>query len=1661
MSTEIDEKVVEMRFDNRDFEQNVRTSMSTLDRLKTALHLGDTASELDQVGAAVKDIRMDGVVSAIGAVEAKFSAFSIMALDSLIRLKRAAEDYAISLAKSLSVEQINAGWSKYAEKTAAVQTIMAATSKNFDDTGAQMEFVSNQLDKLNWFTDETSYSFLDMVNNIGKFTSNNVDLETSVTAMEGISTWAAVSGANVNEAGRAMYNLSQAMAVGAVKLQDWKSIENANMATAEFKETVIETAIAEGTLIRSANGAIKTAKGVEVSIQNFNQSLSEGWFTSDVLLKTLDQYGSFTDKLHDSMEQIEGDITTSKLIDYVDQYKQGTLDMAEATKATGLSAELLKPMLEELGDDQYALGRKAFAAAQEAKTFREAIDSVKDAVSTGWMNTFELIFGNYEEAKKLWTNVANELWEVFAGSAEARNELLGEWKDKGGRDSFLNGIANAWRNLRNILDTVHEAFETVFPKVTSDQLVGLTNQFECFTEKMFLSEETLGKLKDAFQGLFSVLNIFKKIAVAVLDPIFKLTGSEGFGSLADMLLDVAAAVGRFFTSIDDGLDASGLGKIFESLGTGVSNLLKTLTSKLSEVRKIFPEIGNGLKNIVQVVWNYIKIAFSYIKDNFSIKDIFMGLVGGGILVSANKFIGMIKSVKDAIFGIFSGEKTDGIKKKFSDIMSSIHDSLQSFTTGIKLSSIVAIAIAVGILSSSVQKLSEISPGDIAKAMTAVGILMKMLGKNLESMAQTLSFFNAKGLISAGVAMVFIATAVKTLSNAIIKLAEVPFAQLLKGLFGVGVAILELTIGLKLINGVEIPFRTSVGLLALAESCKILSDALAKFGTMQWDEIGRGLTAMGGALVELVAAMVILGKFSGGGSIAGSIGILIVTQSLSKMADGLMKFGTMQWDEIGRGLTAMGGALAEVVAACTIAGRIGGFSTLFGAGAILIVIQGLDDLANALAKFGTMQWDEIGRGLTAMGGALAVIAGGSLINSLSILGSKSIATVAKPLGDLATSVRKWTNVVIPDGLFTQLSSLAAGIRSFTFDGFGADAISKVAEPLGTLANSVMQWDGISIPDDLGDGLTSLASGVGAFTFEGFGAGAIAKVAEPLGDLAVSIKKWTGVNVPSNLSTNLNNMADGIASFSSDFIAGASLAKAAEPVGQLADSVRKWIGVTVPTNIKNDLSNLADGVKSFSLAFVGGWSLSAVTNPLGELGTALKKWSGVSIPDDIGSKLSEFGLYLNGFASNISGIAEVNSSSIVSFATAIRQVVLAINKTSNIDTGSIDTFINAIHKIIGIDFGTGSFESGSTKVANGITSMVNAIDNFHTSMLTKVESISSVVQKMMADPSKWGFSEFKNNFSKIGTEAGNSLIEAIVSAVKSGDLNSKIIALFKGDNALKLDSILSDESDITSKFDEAATSGANAIKNHEGDYLSAGKSLVDSYARGIEGNASKIDTTVNKIGNAIKTALSGAVDAVSIGSNFTQGLANGISANVGAAIDAATAVGGSVVAAMQAALDIHSPSKIAMRIGEFFVQGFENGISSRQNNAANITKNMGNRIVDSLSGALQIANTVINSGLELSPKIAPILDLSEAKRNVDVLDTLVTKQRAVTVGMTASVGDVNSANIKHLSDLLTNLSKTNQNGVTNNYNIGGVTYDDGTNVASAVGSLIHAIKIERRT
>ena len=438
MSSVIDSRIVEMKFNNSQFESGVKQTLSTLAKLKDSLNFEGAVKGLSDIGSAAKSLTFTTVSSAVDEVNNKFSALQEIAIGALRKIGEEAAGAALKLVdfgKSLSIDQISAGFDKYAQKTSSVQTIMAATADQFTDTGEQMEYVNEQLDKLNWFTDETSYNFLDMVSSIGKFTSNGIKLDDAVTAMQGISNWAAISGQTKNEASRAMYNLSQALAVGEVKLMDWRSIENANMATKEFKEKVLEAAAANGKLKKAADGTFTTiAKGTKVSIESFSSSLSEGWFDSKTLMDVLGLYGSTTDKLYD-LSTATG-ATATDILTLVEAEQKGKLTTAQLADVLGDAANPtsianLRKGIEELASAENEFGIKTFRAAQEAKTFEEAVDSVKDAVSTGWMQSFELIFGDYEKARVLWTDVANNMWDIFNGGAEARNDLLKDWASSG------------------------------------------------------------------------------------------------------------------------------------------------------------------------------------------------------------------------------------------------------------------------------------------------------------------------------------------------------------------------------------------------------------------------------------------------------------------------------------------------------------------------------------------------------------------------------------------------------------------------------------------------------------------------------------------------------------------------------------------------------------------------------------------------------------------------------------------------------------------------------------------------------------------------------------------------------------------------------------------------------------------------------------------------------------------------------------------------------------------------------------------------------------------------------------------------------------------------------------------------------------------------------
>lgn len=457
MSRQVDQRVVEMQFDNKQFEDNVQTSISTLDKLKKALRLEDAAEGFSELERAAGNLDVSGATSAIEQLGGKFNWLETIATGALLGIGGQITDILTRAFKSLTIDNFTAGFKKYGEKTENVATIMAATGKSIDD-------VNEQLEKLMWYTDETSYNFTDMASNIGKFTNNGVALEDAVTAMMGIGNWAGVSGANIQEASRAMYNLSQAMSVGEVKLMDWRSIQNANMATMEFKQQAIDAAVAVGQLKKAGDGLYETLAGNTGDINiMFSEFLKDGWFSADVLMDTLKKYGDYTEAVYKNSDAFD--------------------TCAEAMANT--SAEGME------------LGEKAFKAAQEARTFGQAIDATKDAVSSAFMQTFEIIFGNYEEAKTLWTQLSMDLWDVFAGPIQSFNSVLGpafgkQWEDVG--DKILETGVNAEDFEKRLAEAARAAGLDVD---------GLINKYGSLTKSLksgWLDSGKLGKILDDILG---------------------------------------------------------------------------------------------------------------------------------------------------------------------------------------------------------------------------------------------------------------------------------------------------------------------------------------------------------------------------------------------------------------------------------------------------------------------------------------------------------------------------------------------------------------------------------------------------------------------------------------------------------------------------------------------------------------------------------------------------------------------------------------------------------------------------------------------------------------------------------------------------------------------------------------------------------------------------------------------------------------------------------------------------------------------------------------------------------------------------------------------------------------------------------------------------------
>lgn len=616
MSETIDSKVVEMRFDNKDFEANTRTTMSTLDKLKEKLHFPGASKGLEEIGQTAKRVDFSGMSSGIQTVQMKFSALQVMGITALQNITNAAISAGKQLTDAITIDPVKDGFAEYETQMNSVQTILANTQKE----GTNVQTVNKALDELNTYADKTIYNFTEMTRNIGTFTAAGVKLDASVSAIKGIANLAAVSGSTSQQASTAMYQLSQALAAGKVQLMDWNSVVNAGMGGQVFQDALIRTS---EHLQTGAKAAIE-AKG------SFRESLQDEWLTTEVLTQTLDQFATAADT------QEEYNAAVKKFVDQ------------------GYTQEQAKEMAD--------MARTAGDAATKVKTFSQLIDTLKEALGSGWTKTWQLIIGDFEEAKEVWTKVSDVLGGFINKASDARNAIVeaAMGNPYGNLVKNIQKVTSVTSDYKDIVDSVirgdYGNGQPRFDKLTAEghdwaRVQNLVNErLGCsfrYTEELTTSQEDLNKeqaktinqilkmsdaelkknglTKEDVKALKELQKQSEKTGIPINDLINdmnKLSGKELLhGSVANMgnaLINLFTEIHNAWQKVFDPVSAMTLYNIIADMHRITSKFLKFTEDNGDELTRTLAGVFAALDIIRQCLGGSLKFSIKAINAVLSV-----------------------------------------------------------------------------------------------------------------------------------------------------------------------------------------------------------------------------------------------------------------------------------------------------------------------------------------------------------------------------------------------------------------------------------------------------------------------------------------------------------------------------------------------------------------------------------------------------------------------------------------------------------------------------------------------------------------------------------------------------------------------------------------------------------------------------------------------------------------------------------------------------------------------------------------------------------------------------------------------------------------------------------------------------------------------------------
>lgn len=997
MSKEVDERVVEMRFNNALFENKVQQTMRSLTALNEKLMFKGAEKGFEKVSDASEKVKFNALLNALDNLSQKFSAVEVIGVTALMRITNQAVDAGERLIKALSLDPIISGFQEYETQINAVQTILANTSSK----GTTLDQVNAALDELNHYADLTIYNFTEMTRNIGTFTAAGVDLNTSVSAIKGIANLAAVSGSTSQQASTAMYQLSQALASGTVKLQDWNSVVNAGMGGQVFQDALKETARVHGIAIDSM---IKKEG-------SFRETLSKGWLTSSILTETLQKF--------------TGDLNE------------------ETLKSIGYTDEQIKKIME--------MGKTANDAATKVKTFSQLKDTLTEALQSGWTQTWQTIIGDFEEAKELFTRFSDVFSDLINKSSEARNTVLAGGLNTGwqqlstalgdsadfysqmlekvmlangsisqkqiddagsfvkalqqggvsaeqlqnglkesykqlsvlgalsddalkakkldpaqvrslaksfeevnqkvadgsldldiyskkigelsGREHLIESIWNVFEALEKVVEPVARAWQKIFSPITADQIYNIAKSIDEFTAKLSISDETADKIERTFSGIFAVLNVWKNVLLTVGKVLGEVFNAVS--PLAGGFLSITASLGDCLVEMANAVNNS---KTFKTTLDGIHWII----GKVSEGMQTFAGVLTDVSNNVSVVFDPLKTLGEWFENFISF------------------ITPKLKWLADKIGEIFE-ELGSGASGAFGNLNG---NALWGFANAGMIAGLIA----------GIKGFLEAFKDIGSTVKDTIGGVAELLNKLGEAVTAWKNNKNAETLKT-------ISTAVAILAGSLVVLSMVKPERLAASTGAMIALFAELLVALAIYD--EIAKKTKkVGkgtssMVVMAAGVLILTSALKKISEIETGKLLTSVIALGAVMAELVAAQVAISKWAKDGA-KHAMSMLAMAAAVRVLAEAVEQLADLGWDGIEKGLIAVAGLLAEVAAFSGLS-NFGGLTAGKAVG-ILILAAALSVLEKSVSAFSKMPVDELQNGIGVLGAILGEIAVFSMLSN---------------------------------------------------------------------------------------------------------------------------------------------------------------------------------------------------------------------------------------------------------------------------------------------------------------------------------------------------------------------------------------------------------------------------------------------------------------------------------------------------------------------------------------------------------------------------------------------------------------------------------------------------------------------------------------------------------